>query len=154
MIRHRLMVAASAFALGLSGCTVGPDYHAPETVVPPAYVGPQPAGAAVDPARWWTVFGDAELDRLVTRALADNPDIAIAASRVRQARLAEITARARGLPTRHRRRECQPRGFLQERRVRDDRALLLDGRQRHAGQRHGREWRGWRRRHPATDHAA
>ncbi len=99
MIRHRLMVAASAFALGLSGCTVGPDYHAPETVVPPAFVGPQPAGAAVDPAHWWTVFGDAELDRLVTTALADNPDIAIAASRVRQARLAEITARARGLPS-------------------------------------------------------
>lgn len=99
MIRKHLLAAVSALAIGLSGCTVGPDYHAPEVAVPVAFIGPQPAGAAVDPARWWTVFGDAELDHLVTTALADNPDIAIAASRVRQARLAEITARARGLPS-------------------------------------------------------
>ena len=99
-MNHRhLLAAASALALGLAGCTVGPDYHAPEAGVPIAFAGAQPAGAAVDPARWWTVFGDPELDRLVTAALADNPDIGIAASRVRQARLAEITARARGLPT-------------------------------------------------------
>ena len=98
MIRKSLWPAVAALAL-TAGCTVGPDYHAPETMVPPAFTGPQPAGSSVDPVRWWTVFGDAELDRLVTTALADNPDIAIAASRVRQARLAEITARARGLPT-------------------------------------------------------
>ena len=98
MIRKHLAAAASALAL-TTGCTVGPNYHAPELAVPVAYAGAQPAGTAVDPAHWWTVFGDVELDRLVTTALADNPDVAVAASRVRQARLAEITARARGLPT-------------------------------------------------------
>ena len=96
---RRLGLSGAAAALALSACTVGPDYHAPEPVVPPAYVGASAAGEAVDPTRWWTVFGDAELTSLVERALAGNPDIAIAASRVRQARLAEITARARGLPT-------------------------------------------------------
>jgi NodT family efflux transporter outer membrane factor (OMF) lipoprotein len=93
-------------ALGLlavllaAGCTVGPDYAAPDMPVPPAFVEAQPvAGATVDPARWWEAFGDPQLDALVTRALADNPSMAIAASRVRQARLQEIAARGRGKPT-------------------------------------------------------
>lgn len=86
-----------AFAL-LTSCTVGPDYHPKDMAVPAAYAGPQPAGATVDVARWWTVFGDAKLDALVERALRDSPDIAIAASRVRQARLQEIAARSQGLP--------------------------------------------------------
>lgn len=85
-------------ALLVSGCTVGPDYHAPDLAVPPAFVGPQPPGAAIDPARWWSAFGDPQLDTLIARALKDNPDIATAASRVREARAQEISARAQGLP--------------------------------------------------------
>ena len=84
----------------LAGCTVGPNYVAPEMAVPPAFVGPQATvGATVDPARWWSAFGDPQLDGLVERALKGNPDIAIAASRVRQARLQEIVARSQGLPS-------------------------------------------------------
>src|SRR3546814_10007788 len=89
-------------ALLIGACTVGPDYHAPEIAVPPAYQeAPTVAapGAQIDPAYWWKAFGDPELDALVARALADNPTIAVAASRVRQARLQEIAAGARGLPT-------------------------------------------------------
>jgi len=90
-------------ALLTSACTVGPDYHPPETPVPPAYGEPQAQsgipGATIDPARWWSAFGDPQLDGLVERALKDNPDIAVAVSRVRQARLQEIGARAAGKPT-------------------------------------------------------
>ncbi|TPG12814.1 efflux transporter outer membrane subunit [Sphingomonas oligophenolica] len=85
-------------SVALAGCTVGPDYHVPEAAVPPAFVGPQPSGPTIDPATWWTVFGDSTLDSLVARALKDNPDIAIAATRVREARLQEIGARASGKP--------------------------------------------------------
>ena len=67
----------------LAGCTVGPNYVAPDIAVPPAYAAPQPAGAAIDPARWWEAFGDAELSSLIERSLRDNPNIQIAASRVR-----------------------------------------------------------------------
>src|SRR3546814_18504350 len=77
-------------ALLIGACTVGPDYHAPEIAVPPAYQeAPTVAapGAQIDPAYWWKAFGDPELAALVARALADNPTIAVAASRVRQARL-------------------------------------------------------------------
>ncbi|MBJ6123692.1 efflux transporter outer membrane subunit [Sphingomonas mollis] len=86
----------------LAGCTVGPNYRPPEMTVPAAFVGPQVAaapGASIDPARWWTAFGDPQLNGLIDRALKDNPDIAIAASRVRQARTQEIVARAAGRPT-------------------------------------------------------
>ena len=84
----------------LAGCTVGPGYHPGDPSVPAAYAGPQPlsATAGVDRARWWTAFGDAELTTLVDRALRDNPGVALAASRVRQARLQEIIARADGKP--------------------------------------------------------
>ncbi|MEP7005631.1 MAG: efflux transporter outer membrane subunit [Sphingomonas bacterium] len=100
MIWKRTSIALGA-ALLVGACTVGPDYHPPETPVPPAYGEPQAGapGATVDPARWWSTFGDPQLDALVERALKDNPDIAVAVSRVRQARLQEIGARAAGKPT-------------------------------------------------------
>ncbi|WP_242007978.1 efflux transporter outer membrane subunit [Sphingomonas ginsenosidivorax] len=96
---RRLLSVLLASSL-LAGCTVGPNYVAPNLPVPPAFVGPQGvSGAAVDPARWWSAFGDPQLDALVDRALKGNPDIAIAASRVRQARMQEIVARSAGLPS-------------------------------------------------------
>ena len=93
--------AALGAVLLASACTVGPDYHPPEMAVPAAYGEPQAPipGATIDPARWWSAFGDPELDTLVDRALKGSPDIAVAASRVRQARLQEIGARAAGKPT-------------------------------------------------------
>ncbi|BCA58021.1 Fis family transcriptional regulator [Sphingomonas sp. HMP6] len=100
----RLSVAIALLgATLLAGCTVGPDYRAPTLAVPPSFAEPQgsASGAAVDPARWWTTFGDPVLTALVERALKDSPDVAIAASRVRQARLQEIAAYAVGRPTVH-----------------------------------------------------
>ncbi len=90
--------SVSLLALALAGCTVGPNYTRPETSVPAAYAGPVATGSTVDPATWWTAYGDPQLTGLVQRALKDNPDIQIAASRVRQARLQSIAARSQGLP--------------------------------------------------------
>ena len=94
----RRLRSAPLLGLALAGCTVGPNYAKPETSVPAAYGGPVASGSTVDPATWWTAFGDPRLTDLVERALKDNPDIQIAASRVRQARLQIIAARAQGLP--------------------------------------------------------
>lgn len=93
-------ISSVAALLALAGCATTPDYAAPaiETSMAQA-IGPLPAGTAVDPAHWWTAWGDPVLDELVARALAGNPDVAIAQSRIRQARLGEIHARARGLPS-------------------------------------------------------
>lgn len=104
MSRARIIAAAAA-GLAVAACTVGPSYHAPEVPVPPAYgepTAPTPAlstAQAADPATWWTQFGDAELTGLVTRALKDNPDVQVAAVRIREARLQEAIARSQGKPT-------------------------------------------------------
>jgi NodT family efflux transporter outer membrane factor (OMF) lipoprotein len=87
----------------LAGCTVGPDYEAPKTAetLPPAFaraLPAEPGGDQVDLARWWTAYGDPELDRLVTAALAENLDVKTAAARLRQARLGVVAARSQFLP--------------------------------------------------------
>jgi NodT family efflux transporter outer membrane factor (OMF) lipoprotein len=98
LTRNRIFTGLLGSAL-LAGCTVGPNYKPPEMAVPPAFVEKQGPGSSVDPAHWWTAFGDPQLDALVARALKDSPNMAIAASRVKQARLGEVAARGVGLPT-------------------------------------------------------
>ncbi len=96
----KLLLGAAA-ALALAGCAVGPNYSAPAVAMPPGFAHASPPGAAaggVEVAQWWKNFHDPRLDALIARGLADNPDIAIAASRVRQARLQEIVARSSGRP--------------------------------------------------------
>ena len=83
-----------------AGCTA-PDPQTPlaATVVPlPAWRDAQPVGGPVE-AEWWSRFGDPVLGRLVEAARANNPDIAIAAARVQEARANERLARAQLFPT-------------------------------------------------------
>ena len=75
---------------------VGPDYVRPESTLPEKWGTPAPA-VAVDPA-WWKLFNDAELNKLVDEALANNRDIAIAAARVEQARGQLAVVRANQSP--------------------------------------------------------
>jgi NodT family efflux transporter outer membrane factor (OMF) lipoprotein len=100
------MKRALLLTLLLAGCTVGPDYKPPETPMPPRYDAPsqvstslsQPVAESADLSAWWKQFHDGELESLIARALAQNPDLLTAASRVRQAREQEIIAGAAGLP--------------------------------------------------------
>lgn len=79
-------IALIAMAM-LAGCA-GPRPSAPSTaaVTPPAaWRGNLGAGAEIT-ASWWQSFGDPVLSRIVTTALANNVDVAIAAARVEEAR--------------------------------------------------------------------
>ncbi|HRE92013.1 MAG TPA: TolC family protein, partial [Myxococcota bacterium] len=49
--------------------------------------------------RWWTQFGDAELDTLVNHALTDNLDLRRALARINQAEALARTAGAVQLPS-------------------------------------------------------
>jgi NodT family efflux transporter outer membrane factor (OMF) lipoprotein len=72
----------------LAGCAaVGPDYERAEVHAPPQWSEPVPGATGVAPlATWWQTFHDAELDSLMQRAVAANPDLRIAQARVREAR--------------------------------------------------------------------
>jgi multidrug efflux system outer membrane protein len=96
--------AAPFSMLLLAACTtVGPDYRAPAPAalsVPEAYRGaPAVPASAAELARWWERFDDPLLTRLVEEASAGNLDLAVAASRLAQAREALIQARAGLVPT-------------------------------------------------------
>ena len=91
MIRPRLTLLALAIPLALAGCALGPDYQRPDARValPDSYAGEPVAGAlTTTPAvagRWWTLFGDTQLDALVDQALTSSPDALTAAARVEEA---------------------------------------------------------------------
>ncbi|HYE19908.1 MAG TPA: efflux transporter outer membrane subunit [Tepidisphaeraceae bacterium] len=92
----------------ITGCTVGPNYQAPQTTAPDAWfefalapaTPPDPVGDTTGPTSrpasvlsrgpvpvaWWTSFKDAKLDDLIVRATRANLDLRRAAARVTEAR--------------------------------------------------------------------
>src|SRR5882724_5098151 len=77
-------------AAALCSCAVGPNYQRPVTPVPPQFANlGQPGfnGADVE-AKFWTLFNDPRLDRLVNDALAANKDLQRARANLRASRAA------------------------------------------------------------------
>lgn len=72
----------------LSGCAaVGPNYVAPKIAAPAVFPAATAADAAqIEPSAWWSALGDPDLSAAVRRALAANPELDVAAARIRQAR--------------------------------------------------------------------
>jgi NodT family efflux transporter outer membrane factor (OMF) lipoprotein len=101
-LRSRTRLLAAGAALMISGCAVGPRYHAPAppsvttyTAVPvAATISSAPNGAAVQTLeygaavnpRWWRDFGSPALDRLVETALARNAGLDAAEATLKEAR--------------------------------------------------------------------
>lgn len=87
----------------LAGCGVPdlggrPPLATPANYASTASLGAAAGGAAWPAVQWWRSYGDPQLDRLISEALAGSPDIAIAAARVRIARGAVQQAGAATLP--------------------------------------------------------
>jgi len=77
-------------AAALCSCAVGPNYQRPVTPVPPQFANlSQPGfnGADVE-AKFWTLFNDPRLDRLVNDALLANKDLQRARANLRASRAA------------------------------------------------------------------
>ncbi len=86
----------------LAGCTtVGTDFVAPREATAPAYrhLDPARADSARLPSAWWTVYGDATLDKLEQRALTDSPSVKAAAQRLLQAEAQMASVRGSQLPS-------------------------------------------------------
>ncbi|NGY05211.1 efflux transporter outer membrane subunit [Solimonas terrae] len=80
------LTTVAAAALALSACAVGPDYQKPELPAAHADIETSLYDSAEPSAAFWSVFGDAELDALETRALSANHDLRIALANLNQAR--------------------------------------------------------------------
>jgi outer membrane protein, multidrug efflux system len=85
-----------ALPLVLTGCfTVGPDYRRPDMKLPAQYEEAGAASSAIAvPQQWWTLYGDATLDKLVRAGLERNADVRLASARVEEAEAAFREARA------------------------------------------------------------
>jgi NodT family efflux transporter outer membrane factor (OMF) lipoprotein len=98
-------ISLGCAGLILSACTVGPNYVPPQTASPPVFAEAASTQrtailpASADLSAWWTGLNDPILNELIRRALADNPDLQTAASRVREARQQVRITAAAELPT-------------------------------------------------------
>jgi multidrug efflux system outer membrane protein len=90
----------ACLAVTLSACAgTRPVAPSAARIVAPAEWRAGKAGAGEMPLEWWRGFGDSVLSRVVEQALANNADIAIAASRVDEARAQFGVAHSRLLPS-------------------------------------------------------
>jgi NodT family efflux transporter outer membrane factor (OMF) lipoprotein len=97
---RRFTAAIAVFAL--AGCTLGPNYRAPAPAtlqVPETYYQRGAGEQSADLSRWWDQYNDPLLTRLIGEASASNLDLAVASSRLVQARESLVQARAGLVPT-------------------------------------------------------
>ena len=92
-------IALAAAAALIAGCALGPAYERPEAELPAQWRETPPRGVQAPAKRWWTMFGDPALDRLVEEALASNQDLALATARVDEARALSDIADSQRMPT-------------------------------------------------------
>ena len=102
--RISAVVRATGLVLMLAGCSQAPQLKLPEVPTAAGWreagsAGMTQAGPPLVADTWWTIYGDAELDALQQRLLADSPDLAAALARHDQARAASDLLRASQFPS-------------------------------------------------------
>jgi multidrug efflux system outer membrane protein len=106
MFRQNLRVSLSLFGISawLTGCAVGPDYHQPDVAKPLTYKESgnwkkaEPSDA-IAKGNWYSVFHDAELNRLEEEAQTSNQNLRAAVARVSEARAVARQAEADFYPS-------------------------------------------------------
>ncbi|HXB20689.1 MAG TPA: efflux transporter outer membrane subunit [Candidatus Solibacter sp.] len=89
----------------ISGCAMGPNYKRPSVNAPGTYRGAmpqeaaQPAAESLGDQKWWEVFQDEELQKLIRNALLQNYDVRIAATRILEAQAQLGITRADQFPS-------------------------------------------------------
>ena len=70
----------------LAGCAVGPKYSRPNTKKPEVYVQATTKSDSITNLKWWDVYQDTVLNKLITMAIDSNLDLSIAIARVDEAK--------------------------------------------------------------------
>src|ERR1700680_968560 len=101
----RLTPLSVLFLLGtvVTGCTVGPHYKRPDVPLAPDFRGTDntrvaDASSVADP-KWFAVFHDPDLQRLIREALQSNFDLRIAAQHVLEQQAQVGITRSQQFPT-------------------------------------------------------
>lgn len=85
-MRRLPLLAALALSATLGGCLLGPSYHRPAVAAPAAYRGAAMASPAAPASlgneKWFTLFQDPVLQKLIRTALANDYNVRLAATRV------------------------------------------------------------------------
>ncbi|MGL5505029.1 MAG: TolC family protein, partial [Aeromonas veronii] len=76
-----------ALCMALSGCSQHSTYQRPELAIAPTWQQAEGAQLATQAGPWWREFHDPQLDKLVEAVLAANPDMHVAALKLKSARL-------------------------------------------------------------------
>jgi outer membrane protein, multidrug efflux system len=102
MLRVRYLVVLAATLTLTSGCLVGPNYGRPPVAAPNAFRA-APAnipstGVSFGDQKWWEVFQDEQLQTLIRKALQQNYDVRIAATRILEAQATVGIVRANEFP--------------------------------------------------------
>jgi multidrug efflux system outer membrane protein len=83
-IQETCRLVACVAAIGVAGCTMGPDYKRPDVPVPPAWRTEMPEAADVANTSWWEGFNDPDLTALIVTALEQNSDLKVATLRIEE----------------------------------------------------------------------
>jgi NodT family efflux transporter outer membrane factor (OMF) lipoprotein len=97
----QLLNGIVALSLGLSACSLAPNYQRPELAIPAGWSSVAGVGVNARPGTtpFWRELGSADLDRLVEIALAQNLDLEAALQRIDQARAQAKVAASPLYPT-------------------------------------------------------
>jgi NodT family efflux transporter outer membrane factor (OMF) lipoprotein len=95
-------LCGAGLLLALAGCAIGPDYHPVAMAMPRNFDASASKTVAdkpvVDDANWWKALSDPQLNALIDRAIAKNPDLQIALDRLQEARVSEAASLSNTLP--------------------------------------------------------
>jgi len=102
MIRKKML--SILLIVCATGCKMGPNYTRPAVATPDAYRGLAPdqeqqSANSLGDEKWWTVFQDEQLQKLIREAIAQNYDVRIAATRVLEAQAQLGITRADQFPS-------------------------------------------------------
>src|SRR5438046_3752596 len=77
-------ILTSSLVLLVAACSTLPPYERPQVQLPAAWK--EAAPRLAEDGRWWRIYRDQELDKVIDEAFAGNADLVIAAARVDEAR--------------------------------------------------------------------
>lgn len=98
-MRNKALIYLMIGSTALAGCSFAPDYQRPAAELPQNWPAAPAQGQNMPAERWWTLYRDATLDRLVEEALAYNQDLALATARLDEARALARVADAELVPS-------------------------------------------------------